>query len=84
MPVEGWPKIKTCFEGIDRDDETESRILDQRSCGGASGDSGRELLSILVVHDQARVAEGDEQLVEHKVDVRMKVRRRVSRQFFQN
>jgi hypothetical protein len=42
FPVDGWPKRTTCLDGIERDEETESRIEDHRSCGGASGVEGRE------------------------------------------
>ena len=42
LPDEGSPKRITCFDGIDRDEDTESRIEDHRSCGGSSGDAGRE------------------------------------------
>lgn len=31
FPEDGWPRIKTCFAGIDLDRDTESRIEDQRS-----------------------------------------------------
>ena len=42
FPVEGWPRTRTFFAGIERDEDTELRILDQRSCGGAFGDDERE------------------------------------------
>jgi hypothetical protein len=29
--------MSTCFDGIERVEETESRIEDHKSCGGASG-----------------------------------------------
>jgi hypothetical protein len=31
FPVEGWPRTRTLFAGIERDEDTELRILDQRS-----------------------------------------------------
>ena len=43
FPDEGSPRRMICFEGIERVDETESRMEDHRSWGGASGDEGREL-----------------------------------------
>ena len=49
LPLAGWPRMSTCLEGMEREEETESRMLDQRSCGGASGDEGRELSSIVRV-----------------------------------
>jgi hypothetical protein len=42
LPVDGWPKMSICFDGIERDEDTESRIEDHRSCGGASGVDDRE------------------------------------------
>ena len=39
--------MRTCLAGIDRDEETESRIEDHKSCGGASGDVGRDSFIIL-------------------------------------
>lgn len=42
FPVDGWPNIRICFEGIERDEETESRIDDHKSWGGASGVDERE------------------------------------------
>jgi hypothetical protein len=42
LPVEGWPRTRTFFAGIERDEDTELRMLDQRSCGGAFGEDGRE------------------------------------------
>lgn len=48
FPVDGCPSTSTCFAGIERDLETESRIEDQRSCGGASGEDGRELSMIFL------------------------------------
>jgi hypothetical protein len=34
--------MRIFFDGIDRDEETELSMLDQRSCGGASGEDERE------------------------------------------
>jgi hypothetical protein len=34
--------MRIFFDGIERDEETELRMLDQRSCGGASGEDERE------------------------------------------
>ena len=42
LPEEGSPRIITCLDGMEREDETESKIEDQRSCGGSSGDPGRD------------------------------------------
>lgn len=42
LPVEGWPRTRIFFAGIEREEETELRMVDQRSCGGASGEDGRE------------------------------------------
>lgn len=42
LPVEGWPRTRIFFAGIEREEETELRIVDQRSCGGASGEDERE------------------------------------------
>ena len=42
LPVEGWPRTRMFFAGIEREEETELRMVDQRSCGGASGEDGRE------------------------------------------
>jgi hypothetical protein len=42
LPVEGWPRTRMFFAGIEREEETELRIVDQRSCGGASGEDERE------------------------------------------
>jgi hypothetical protein len=44
--VEDSPRTSTFFAGIERDDDTESKIADHRSCGGASGEDERELESI--------------------------------------
>lgn len=41
FPEEGLPNKSTCFEGIDRVEETESRIDDHKSSGGASGVDAR-------------------------------------------
>jgi hypothetical protein len=41
FPVAGWPRTRIFFAGIERDEETESRMLDQRTCGGASGEDER-------------------------------------------
>ncbi|KAF5321921.1 hypothetical protein D9619_000569 [Psilocybe cf. subviscida] len=43
LPDEGCPKMSTCFAGIERDEETESRMDDHKSCGGASGVEAREI-----------------------------------------
>ena len=43
FPEDGSPRRMICFEGIEREEETESRMDDHKSCGGASGDEGREL-----------------------------------------
>ena len=51
FPVDGSPSRRICFAGIDRDEDTESKMDDHRSCGGASGDDGREP-SILVSAEQ--------------------------------
>ena len=37
FPVCGSPKRRICFDGIERDFETESRIDDHRSCVGETG-----------------------------------------------
>ena len=37
FPVCGSPKRRICFEGVERDFETESRIEDHRSCVGETG-----------------------------------------------
>jgi hypothetical protein len=42
FPVEGWPRTRIFLAGIERDEETELRMLDQRSWGGASGEDERE------------------------------------------
>ena len=42
LPVEGWPRTRIFFAGIEREEETELRMEDQRSCGGASGEDERE------------------------------------------
>src|SRR5260370_35922690 len=42
LPVEGWPRTRIFFAGIEREEETELRMVDQRSCGGASGEDGWE------------------------------------------
>ena len=42
LPVEGWPRTRTFFAGIEREEETELSMDDQRSCGGASGEDERE------------------------------------------
>ena len=58
LPDDGWPRISTCLEGIERDVETESRIDDHKSCGGAlSGVGGREL-SIAVERERVAVQHG--------------------------
>ena len=49
LPVEGWPRTRMFFAGIEREEETELRMVDQRSCGGASGEDGRESPFIVVV-----------------------------------
>ena len=43
FPDDDSPRRRICLEGIDREDDTESKIDDQRSCGGASGEDDREL-----------------------------------------
>lgn len=42
FPVEGWPRTRIFLAGMERDEETELRMLDQRSWGGASGEDERE------------------------------------------
>jgi hypothetical protein len=42
FPEDGWPNKRTCFDGIEREEDTESKMDDHKSCGGASGDDGRE------------------------------------------
>ena len=42
FPEDGSPRSRICFAGIDLEDETESRIDDHKSCGGASGEVGLE------------------------------------------
>ena len=42
LPEAGWPRRRTCFEGIARVEDTESSIEDHRSCGGAAGVAGRD------------------------------------------
>jgi len=42
FPVDGWPRRRICFVGREREEETESRIEDQRFSGGASGVDERE------------------------------------------
>jgi len=42
LPDDGGPSNSTCFEGIDREEETESKIEDHRFSGGASGVVGRD------------------------------------------
>lgn len=37
FPVCGSPRRRICFDGVERDFETESRIEDQRSCVGEAG-----------------------------------------------
>jgi hypothetical protein len=49
FPVEGCPRRRICFEGRERDVDTESRIDDQRFSGGASGVDERELSMILSI-----------------------------------
>jgi hypothetical protein len=49
LPVEGWPRTRIFFAGIEREEETELRMVDQRSCGGASGEDGRESSFIVIV-----------------------------------
>ena len=43
FPEDGWPRRIICFDGIDRDEETESRMEDHKSCGGASGVDERDI-----------------------------------------
>lgn len=45
FPEDGWPRISTCFAGIDLDRDTESKIEDQRSWGGNSGVDERDIAS---------------------------------------
>jgi len=47
FPEDGWPSKMICFAGIERDEDTESRMEDQRSCGGAS-DVGESFIWRLV------------------------------------
>jgi type 2A phosphatase activator TIP41 len=51
FPVCGSPRRRTCFDGIERDFETESRIEDHRSC---VGDAGLETVCVIVLlHNMA-------------------------------
>lgn len=43
LPDDGWPSKSTCFDGIDRVDDTESKMDDQRSCGGGEGVEVRDI-----------------------------------------
>lgn len=52
LPEEGGPRRRTCLEGIEREEETESKIEDHKSCGGAAGVDGRE--SSIVQVDQRK------------------------------
>ena len=52
LPVEGWPRTRIFFAGIERDEDTELRMLDQRSSGGAFGEDGRESTFIVVLTQQ--------------------------------
>jgi len=42
LPDDGGPNNNTCFEGIDLEEETESKIDNHRFSGGASGVAGRD------------------------------------------
>jgi hypothetical protein len=55
LPDDAGPRSKTCFEGIDREEETESNIDDHKFSGGASGVAGRDPSMIFVVLTLRRV-----------------------------
>jgi hypothetical protein len=59
LPVEGWPRTRIFLAGIEREEETELRMVDQRSCGGASGEDERESSFIvdLFVENQVGVSD---------------------------
>lgn len=42
LPEEGSPSRITCFAGVEREDDTESKMEDHRSCGNSSGDDERD------------------------------------------
>lgn len=48
LPDDGSPRMSSCFAGIEREDETESRMEDHRSCGGASGELGLESFMVSI------------------------------------
>ena len=52
LPVEGWPRTRIFLAGIEREEETELRMVDQRSCGGASGEDERESSFIVKLVDK--------------------------------
>src|SRR6266852_4223372 len=54
LPVEGWPRTRIFLAGIEREEETELRIVDQRSCGGASGEDERESSFIVMLVERVR------------------------------
>jgi len=43
FPVDGCPSSRICFAGIEREEDTESRMDDHRSWGGASGVDERDI-----------------------------------------
>lgn len=59
LPVEGWPRTRIFFAGIEREEEIELRIVDQRSCGGASGEDERESSFIVEMFVEIKWRERD-------------------------
>lgn len=59
LPVEGWPRTRIFLAGIEREEETELRIVDQRSWGGASGDDGRESSFIVKLFVEIKLRASD-------------------------
>jgi len=59
LPVEGWPRTRIFLAGIEREEETELRIVDQRSCGGASGEDERESSFIVKLVERVSERVGD-------------------------
>ena len=53
LPVEGWPRTRIFFAGIERDEDTEFRMLDQRSWGGAFGEDGRESSFMVAIESKS-------------------------------
>lgn len=54
MPVEGWARTRTFCAGIERDEDAELRMLDQRSWGDAFSEDGRSVVAIQSTVNEAR------------------------------